>query len=124
ARVILYNAAVGALANTQGRVTWEVQPYRVADKLAMGISYKNLEDEEKRLADKYHLIRSIQGGKLPMEYPKGNLHWVFPGNFAGAVAAGAAGETNIIRRVVPDGYKLVLTKLWAAHPAANFGDLE
>ena len=122
ARVILYNAAVGALANTQGRVTWEVQAYRVADKLAMGISYKNLDDEEKRLADKYHLMRSIRGGKLPMEYPKGDLQWTYPGNFAGAMIA--TQETNLIRRTVPDGYKLVLTKLWAAHPAANFGALE
>jgi len=121
ARVILYNAAVGALA-TQSRITWEVQTYRVADKLAMGISYDNLDDEEKRLADKYHLMRSIRGGKLPMPYPKGALQWTYPGNFAGAMIAGQ--ETNLIRRTVPDGYKLVLTKLWAAHPAANFGSLE
>jgi len=122
ARVTLYNAAVGALANTQGRVTWEVKPFRVADKLSLGIEYENLEEEEKRLADKYHLKRSILGGKLPMEYPKGDLQYVFPGNFAGAMVANQ--ETDIIRRTVPDGYKLVLTKLWAAHPAANFGNLE
>ena len=120
--VSLYNAAVGALVNIQGRVTWEVQTYRVVDKLAMGISYDNLEDEEKRLADKYHLMRSIRGGKLPMEYPKGDLQYVFPGNFAGAMIVDQ--ETNLISRTVPDGYKLVLTKLWAARPAANFGNLE
>lgn len=121
-RVILYNASVIPLANTQGRVTWEVQDYRVTDKLSMGVSYNSLEEEEKRLADKYQLIRSIRGGKLPMEYPKGDLQYDFTGNFAGAMAVGQ--ETNIIRRTVPDGYKLVLTKLWAAHPAANFGSLE
>ena len=122
ARVILYNAAVGALANTQGRVTWEVQTYRVADKLAMGIKYDNLEEEEQRLADKYHLIRSLEGCKLPMPYPKGALRYSFPGVFSGALIANQ--EVNLIRRTVPDGYKLVLTKLWAAHPAANFGNLE
>jgi len=121
ARVILYNAAVGALA-TQSRITWEVQTYRVADKLAVGISYDNLDDEEKRLADKYHLMRSIRGGKLPMAYPKGALQWQFPGNFAGAMVAGQ--ETNLIRRTVPDGYKLVLTKLWAAQAAVPVGALE
>lgn len=122
ARVILYNAAVAPLANTQSRATWEVKPYRVADKLSMGISYENLKDEEKRLADKFHLMRSIRGGKLPMEYPKGDLQWALSGNYSGAMAAGQ--ETNLIERTVPDGYKVVLTKLWASHPLANFGNLE
>lgn len=122
ARVRLYNAAVGALNNVQARVTWEVQTYRVVNKLAMGIKYDNLEEEEQRLADKYHLMRSLQGGKLPMKYPKGALMYQFPGNFAGAMVIDQ--ETNLIRRTVPDGYKLVLTQLWAARPAANFGNLE
>lgn len=124
ARVYEYNAAVAPIANYQSRVTWEVQPYRVADKLSMGLKYENLDEDEQRLADKYKIMRSIRGGKLPMPYPKGDLQYQFAGQYAGNPVAGDAGETNIIRRTCPDGYKLVLTKLWANHPVANFGDLE
>lgn len=118
----LYNAALAAINNYQARVTWEVQEYRVADKLSMGISYNNLDDDEKSLADKYKIMRNIRGGKLPMPYPKGDFQREYIGNFSGALAANV--ETNMIRRSVPDGYKLVLTKLWGNHPVVNFGALE
>jgi len=122
ARVNLYNLAVGAIANYQGRVTWEIMAYRVADKLSLGISYKNLDEEEQRLADKFYLMRNIKGGKLPMEYPKGDLQHKWIGNYSGAPAVGV--DNTLIRRTVPQGFKLVLTKLWCSHPVANFGDLE
>ncbi len=122
ARVNLYNAAVGVIANYQARVVWEAQEYRVADKLSMGIKYESLDEEEQRLADKFLIDRRIRGSTLPMAYPKGALVYTFVGNYSGAPAVDI--ENNIVRRTVPDGFKLVLTKVWSNHPVADLGDLE
>jgi len=124
ARVFEYNAAALPIANYQSRVTWEVQHYRVADKLSMGITYENLTEDEQLLADKFQIMRNIRGGKLPMPYPKGDLQHTVVGTYAGNPAAGLPNETAIIERTCPDGYKLVLTKVWANRPVANLGDLE
>lgn len=122
ARVQLFNAAVVAIANYQARVTWEAQHYRVADKLSMGIKYESLDEGDQALADKFLLERRIMGGSLPMEYPKGDLQYTFIGNYSGNPAINT--DNNLVNRSVPDGYKLVLTKVWCSHPVANFGNLE
>lgn len=122
ARVRIYNNTGVAINNYQSRVVWEAQKYSVADKLSLGISYADLFEDEKPLADKYHIMRKIQGGELPMKYPKGDLQRTLFENYSGAPAINI--ENNLINRACPRGYKIVLTKVWSNQPAANFGDLE
>ena len=120
AAVSFYNS--GAIINNyQARVTYEVQEYRVADKLALGVGWASLDGEERRVAEKYLVRNKVLVGELPMPYPQGPLLYQYIGNYAGNMAADE--EVPLVDRTVPPGQKAVLRLLWARRPAADFGDL-
>jgi len=114
--------ATADVSNYQARADFEVMPYSVADKLALGVSEEALTDEEKELSDKYQLRRRILANELPMPYPKGALLYQLHGTFSGDLAAGA--EETILETTVQAGNKAVLTELWAKRPTADYGNLE
>lgn len=119
ARLELLNVTGVAVNNYQARVRWEVTRYTIIDKILQGVA---LNDEELAIVTKYELDRKIAAGILPMPYPKGPLVEEYTGNWAGAPVANV--ENTLVERAVPEGYKIILTKVWGTQPVANFGNLE
>lgn len=111
-----------AVNNYRARVIYEVQKYRVADKIALGVSEAAMSSEELALADKYLIKEKVKTGELPMPYPPGSLQSRRIGQYSGTPAA--ASETTILDVTVPEGHKAVLRFVWCSPPAANLGDLQ
>lgn len=111
-----------AVPNYQARVVFEVQPYRVADKIALGVSEAAMSTEELRLAREYLIREKVKTGELPMPYPLGAIQERYVGQYSGNPALGS--ETTLLEKAVPEDHKVCLHYLWCSHPAANFGDLE
>lgn len=112
------------VSNYRARAIWEVRNYSVADKLAMGVSWEGLFEDERDLAEKYQVLNKIAYGTLPMEYPEGPLLYEANGTFVGDVAAGATGEQTVYEQFIEPGSKIVLRYLYANRPTVNVADLE
>lgn len=118
----LTNLTAAPVAPYQTRVVYEVQEYRVADKIALGVSEEAMSSEELALADKYLIREKVKTGELPMPYPPGALQYKRIGQYSAVPAAPS--ETTILEVAVPKDHKVVLRDVLCSHPAANFGDLE
>lgn len=118
----LTNLTAAPIAPYQTRVVYEVQEYRVADKIALGVSEAAMSSEEVALADKYLIREKVKTGELPTPYPPGALQHQRIGQYSATPAAPS--ETTILDVTVPKDHKAVLRFLWCSPPAANFGDLE
>jgi len=115
--------STAAITNYQARAVFEVKPYSVADKLALGMSPAALDEEERRLIEKFQLAEKVASQHLPMPYPKGALVTHLADNFAGDLSAGE--EKNVLEiATIESGLKAVLRGIWAKRPTTNVGDLE
>jgi len=115
--------STAAIANYQARVIFEIKPYTVADKLALGVSPAALDEEERALIEKFDLAEKVASQYLPMPYPKGALVTQEADNFAGDLGAGE--EKNVLEiATVEPGRKAVLRRIWARRPTTNVGELE
>ena len=112
------------VANYRSRAIWEVRNYSVADKLAMGVSWEALFEDERGVAEKYQVRNKIAYGTLPMRYPEGPLLYEANGTFVGDVAAGVVGEQTVYEQFIEPGSKIVLRYIYANRPVLNVGDLE
>jgi len=115
--------STAAITNYQARVIFEVKPYTVADKLALGVSLAALDEEERALIEKFDLTEKVTSQYLPMPYPRGALVTQEADNFAGDLKAKEEKSVLEIAAIEP-GLKAVLRKIWALRPTANVGELE
>ncbi len=114
---VRFKTASGTESNYKCRAIYEVRPYTVADKMALGLSLDALSSDERRIETKYEIRRKIKAGLLPSPYPEGALHKQVLGSYSGSIASDE--EKTIVEVFPSPGEKAILRRIWVRRPSST-----